>query len=120
MDPSQLQPINMLPLLVSSLMLTCFVMIELKHSVRAYGDVEFQRLQQLTRLDPYELRSSEELKNDFFALAEQILTFVPNWEDEQINPNMMRAFLRKIPAQETLVAYRESIKRQLTSEGKVF
>ena len=33
---------------------------------------------------------------------------------------MMRAFSRKIPAQETLVAYRESIKRQLTSEGTIF
>ena len=33
---------------------------------------------------------------------------------------MMRVFSQKIPAQETLTAYRESIKRQLTSEGIAF
>ena len=120
MDPSQLQPINMLPFLTSSLIITCFVMIELKFSVRAYGDVDFQRLQKITRFDPYELRESQELKDEFFEVAGRILTYVSTWDDKRINPNMMRSFSRKIPAQETLIAYRESIKRQLTSEGTIF
>ena len=32
-DPSQLQPINQQPFLTSSLMLTCFIMVELNHSI---------------------------------------------------------------------------------------
>lgn len=44
MDPSQLQPINALPFLRSTFMTSCFAAVELTHSVRAHGDVEFQRL----------------------------------------------------------------------------
>ena len=47
-DHTQLQPINQLPILTSSMMMTCFQMIRLDHSVRAHGDNEFQRLQAIT------------------------------------------------------------------------
>ena len=89
MDNSQIQPINQLPFLTSSLVLTCFQAFKLQHSVRAHGDLNFQRLQELTRKCPYELRSSNELKQEFFDLANSILTFVPDWNDNQISPNMM-------------------------------
>ena len=49
--------------------LTYFQAIQLQHSVRAHGDFDFQRLQELTRKCPYELRQSTVLKNDFFELA---------------------------------------------------
>ena len=42
MDPYQLGPIN------TMLMLTTFVMVELKHSVRAHGHAEFKCLQDIT------------------------------------------------------------------------
>jgi hypothetical protein len=43
MDHTQIQPINQLPFLTSSMVLTCFQAIQLQHSVRAHGDIEFQR-----------------------------------------------------------------------------
>ena len=120
MDPSQLKPINQQPLLTSSLMLTCFVMFELKHSVRAHGDKDFQRLQAITRMDPFELLASPELKREFYKLARKIFTYVLNWNSPKIGPNMMRAFSRVLPAQEALDDYRESIRLQLTNEGTLF
>ena len=117
MDNSQIQPINQLPFLTSSLVLTSFQAIKLEHSVRAHGDPDFQRLQALTRTCPYELRDNIQLKNEFFDLAGRILTFVPNWNDNKINPNMMRAYSRIRPAQEALNEYRESIKQTLERES---
>ena len=113
MDNTQIQPINMLPFLTSTLVLTCFQAVQLQHSVRAHGDIDFQRLQVITRMNPSILNNDLDLKDEFFDLAQRILTFVPNWDDNQIEPNMMRAFSRIRPAQETLNEYRESIKRQL-------
>ena len=72
MDHCQIQLINQLPLLTSTLILTCFQDIELKHLVRAHGDIPFQRLQQITRMNPYELISNESIKAEFFRLAGQI------------------------------------------------
>ena len=120
MDHVQIQPINQLPFLTSSLVLTCFKAIELKQSVRAFGDMEFQRLQNITRMDPFELSESNELKDELFRLASEILTFVPDWEDNRINPNMMRTFARKMPAQEALDKYKESVKRQLQNDSIPF
>ena len=120
MDNSQIQPIDQLPFLTSSMVLTCFQAIKLQHSVRAYGDIDFQRLQELTRKCPYELRQSIEYKNEFFELAGRILTFVPDWKDNRISPNMMRAFSRIRPAQNALNEYRENIKQLLDTESIVF
>ena len=89
LDPNQLQPISQLPFLTSSLMLTCFMMFELKHSVRAHGDPDFQRLQEITRMNPYTLLNNNGIKNEFFQLAEK-LTYVSDWKDNRIGPNMMR------------------------------
>jgi predicted GIY-YIG superfamily endonuclease len=117
MDPAQLQPINQLPFLTSSLVLTCFKMVELAHSVRAHGDEEFQRLQAITRMNPFDLASNESIKSEFFDLASRIFTYVSSWDDPKITPNMVRAFSRKIPTQEALKEYRESVKRQLQNSG---
>ena len=120
MDHTQIPPINQLPLLTSSLILICFEGVELCHSVRAHGDPDFQRLQALTRMDPFKLADDTSLKTEFFNLAGRILTFVPNWEDNNINPNMMRAYSRIRPAQEALNKYRESIKQQLNNDGIIY
>ena len=117
MDNSQIQPINQIPFLTSTLVLTCFLALELKHSVRAHNDINFQRLQGITRMDPFDLEHDIETKNDFFNLTERILTFVPDWSDERINPNMMRVFSRRKPAQNALDKYWESIKRQLDNKS---
>ena len=65
MDNSQIQPIDQLPFLTSSIVLTCFQAIKLQHSLRAHGDIDFQRIQGLTSKCPYKLRQSIELKMNF-------------------------------------------------------
>ena len=117
MDNSQIQPINQIPFLTSTLVLTCFLALELKHSVRAHNDIDFQRLQSITRMDPFELEHDMETKNEFFNLEEKILTFVPDWSDKRINPNMMRVFSRRKLAQNALDKYQERVKRQLNNKS---
>ena len=73
--------------------------------MRAHNDIDFQRLQSITRMDPFELEHDMETKNEFFNLAERILIFVPDWSDKRINPNMMRVFSRRKPAQNALDKY---------------
>ena len=55
------------------LVLTCFYAVELCHSVRAHGDIDFQRLQQITRMDPFSLMEDIGIKDEFFRLAGDIL-----------------------------------------------
>ena len=64
-------------------------------------------------MDPHVLRENSELNNKFKNLAKEILVFVADWDDEAIGPNMMRAFSRRIPAQEALNQYHESITQKL-------
>ena len=117
MDQKQIQPINQLPFLTSSLVMTCFEAVELKQSVRAHGDIDFQRLKDITRMNPFELVNDSVIKNEFFELAGRILTFVPDWNDRRITPNMMRCFSRKQPAKNALNEYRESVKCLLSNES---
>ena len=100
-----------------SLVLTCFYAVELCHSAQAHGDIDFQQLQQITRMDPFSLMEYIGIKDDFLRLAGDILTFVKKWDDCQMRPNMMRAFSRVRPAQEALTDYWKSIKQQLHNES---
>ena len=95
------------------------MMFELKHSVQAHGDQDFQRLQAITRMNPFKLLGSSTLKAEFFRLARR-LTYVPDWNDRRIGPNMMWAFSRVCPAQEALREYREMIMQQLNDDGVLF
>ena len=54
LDHTQLQPINELPFLTSSLMMICFQAMHLQQSVRAHDDPDFQKLQAITCMsEPY-------------------------------------------------------------------
>ena len=72
MDHTQIQPINQLPFLTSSLTLTIFQAVQLQHYVRSHGDIEFQRLHAIARINPFDLVNDLETKNDFFELSSQI------------------------------------------------
>lgn len=50
MDPQQLRPVNGLPAMLSPFMITCFKFVQLVHSVRASDDVNFQHLQDISRM----------------------------------------------------------------------
>ena len=48
---------------------------------------------------------------------ERFFTFVPNWNDSCITPNMVRVFSRIQPAQEAINEYRKNIKMMLDNES---
>ena len=52
MDHTQLPPIKGRPFLISSHVISWFQMIQLKHSVRANSDQNFQRVQTIARMHP--------------------------------------------------------------------
>ena len=69
-------------------------------------------------MDPSLLRQSPELKEEFITLAKRNLTFFVNWDHPRVSPNMLRTYSRKIPAQEALAKFCESIKRRLNIARK--
>ena len=117
MDHKQIQPINKLTFLTFSLLMTCFEAVELKQSVRAHGDLDLQHLQDIARMNPFQIVNDSVVKKELFALAGRILTFVSDWNDRRVTPNMMRCFSRKKPAQNALNEYRESVKCLLSNES---
>ena len=82
MDPLQLPPIQGRPPLLSPYLITCFMLFELKHSVRASLDSNFRRIQDITRMLPTQL--TQEILEEFKSLIIQNCTFVPNWNDPRI------------------------------------
>ena len=95
MDHTQLQPINALPFLLSSHILTCFTMVQLKVSVRAHFDPLFQEFQEICRRNPFDLRTDAVAKERFYYLAQTIFTYVSDWGSDEIKPVMTRIFSRK-------------------------
>lgn len=93
MDHTQGGAINGTPLLLSSFMYTCFQLVELNHSVRAHGDADFIRIQQIARMDPYHLQENQHLITEFRDLISRKFTFKSDWSD--VPPLMMRAFSRR-------------------------
>ena len=46
-----------------------------------------------------------------------ISTYISDWEDPRIGPNVLREFYRICPVQDALNDYRESTRRMLASDG---
>ena len=65
MDNTQIQHIHQLPFLTSLLVLTCFYNIELQHSVRTHRDLDLCRLQQITRINLFDLIINDAIKDEF-------------------------------------------------------
>ena len=60
-------------------MMTCFVMVKLQHSVRYHGYIDLQRLQDITRIYLFNLMSNDTIKNKFFRLTDNTLTYDSDW-----------------------------------------
>jgi len=110
MDPLQLRPVSGRPALLSPHMLTCFSLRELRHSVRASRDALLRRIQAYTRMHPSQLTSTD--IGDFRSLIEQCCTFVDDWNDPQLRPNMLRVFGKKAAAREAERALLAQAKQQ--------
>lgn len=120
MDPEQLDPVNGLPLLVSSLILTNFILVEMKHSVRAHDDVDFQRIQNITRMYPDRLRSDAALRKEFKHLVLNTLTFVDGFDAPEITPNTQLMFARRVKAFEAASNYVQSLVTRFHQDGTNF
>ena len=117
MDHTQIQPINALPFLLSSLILTSLTMVELKESVRAADDPLFREFQNLTRENPYILLSSPEKKARFEWLVANIFTFVQDFNDPRITAQMARMFARKSKVKSSTALYTESLLSSLEASN---
>ena len=116
LDHTQLQPINAIPFLMSSLVLTSFTMVQLKESVRAAEDALFCEFQQLVRMNPLKLRSDSGLKSRFYELAQTIFVYVDSWDDPRITPAMTRMYARKSYVKSATAMYTDGILRQFRAD----
>ena len=101
-----------LPFLVSQNVLTCFKFSILDNSVRAQEDLNLQRIIFITRLHPDEY--STEILSEFKTLVSTSFTFVDDWNDPIITPDIFRIFSKKLPARHAVEAYISQVKAQLS------
>ena len=73
LDPCQIGVIKAMPLLTSTLILTCIQAVKLSHSVRAHNDAQYQELLNIMRINPLDLIDNEDKKGGSF-----------NWDDPSI------------------------------------
>ena len=88
-------------------------MVNLSHSVRAFGDLQYQRLQYICRLHHRKLAEEPELIEEFISLCSQCLTFVESWSDPKITPSTMRLYSKKVPTREAAKHYADRVKKQI-------
>ena len=96
-DILQLKPIHGRPPLLSSFMITSHVFVRLQESVRAADDVDFQKIQKLTRIFPTDY--TDEDKTTFRSLIKNNCTFVDSIDDPEIPKNATFCFGKKAPGQ---------------------
>ena len=90
-------------------------MVHLQHSVRAFGDRDFQSLQHICRLHYKQLEDEPELIEKFINLCSQCLTFVDDWTDLRIAPSTMRLYSRKVPAREAATQFANRVRLHIAS-----
>ena len=108
LDPRQIGVIKAMPLLTSTLTLTCFQAVKLCHSVRAFHDPEYQELLNIMRTNPLDLIDDVEKKNRFYELID-LFGFVTLWDDPSITPNTIRLFAKNVPVTASLENYTDAV-----------
>ena len=97
LDHKQLAPIDGKPFLLSSHVLSCFEFTRVEESVRASGQVDFQRIQNIARMHPNEYEEKPELIDEFEELLLSTCTFFSSWNDDKITPSTYRLYGKKMP-----------------------
>ena len=114
LDHMQIQAFKNRPLLTSTHIITCFVMVALRNSVRAGNDLNFQRIQEIIRYDHKKVQEEPELVDELIDLCSRYLTFVDDWNDPQIPPSAMRLYSKRVPAKEAAKDFSDRIKRHFS------
>ena len=66
LDPCQIGVIKAMPLLTSTLILTCIQAVKLSHLVRAHNDPQYQELLNIMQINPLNLIDDEDKKGGSF------------------------------------------------------
>ena len=113
MDHLQLQPVVGRPFLLSSHVLTCFKMVQLKTSVRAANDKDLQRILEIACMHPCKYIENSRLLVEFQDLLDKTCTFVENWEDPEITPLTFRLYGMRVPANDATKEFVENVRRTI-------
>ena len=116
LDHKQLQPINVKPVLVSPMVLSCFKFVSLSESVRANGDRNLQRIQNIARMHPQKYEDNPSLITEFKDLLISTCTFVDTWSDDIITPTTYRLYGNKYPARKACQEYIDQVRSQFSAE----
>ncbi len=108
LDPHQIGIIKAMPLLTSTLTLTCFKAVKLCHLVWAFHDPDYQELLNIMRTNPLDLIDDEEKKTRFYELI-NLFWFVTSWDDPSITPNTIRLFPKNVPVTASLKNYTDAV-----------
>ncbi len=110
-----------MPLLLSSHIMTDFVLIRLKHSVRAHGDAPLQRIQEITRMSPLTLQSSQDLHDEFTELMSNNVQYVSDMNDPKLGPEVLRMYSRtRAECASAAEDYVDTSIENLTMQGKSY
>ena len=119
-DPTQLQPINGLPFMISPNILPCYNAVQIKNSVRAQ-DGDFFRIQEIARTNYKVFETQRHLLTEFKNLCEGF-SFVNSWDDPLITPQTFRIYARNVPAKQANREYiqstKQSVPHNLRTESK--
>ena len=115
MDHTQLQPVQGRPFMLSSHVITCFKMVMLQTSVRASGDVQFQRLPDIARMYHMEYEEKPSLLDEFKNLLSETCTFVDSWSSPAITPSTYRLYGRRLPANDATNQFVSVVRQSITS-----
>ncbi len=117
LDHAQLQPIKALPFLMSSLVTTSFTMVQLKESVRASTDRQFRQLQNIIRMNPYELIQDPVHRENFNRLM-LLFRYVPDMNHPDIPTQMTRMYSRRRMVKSATSSYTESLIDRFLATGE--
>ena len=120
MDHTQLGAIGGWPFLLSSHVLTHFLLVKLSHSVRAHGDEDFQKIQNYTRMSPNMLLSDPEHERIFKELVGDCFDYAESWDDPKIDPQTQRMYGNRMPAYEASREFVESCKAKFDGDGTLY
>ena len=118
-DHTQFQPIKGHLFLTSCHIMPCFKMVNLCHSVRASVDMLFKTIQEIARFNYQMFTREPELVEEFMSLCSEHLTFVDNWEDNQITPSTMRLYSKKVHAREVSRQFVDRVRRQVNEHNRL-
>ena len=86
-------------------------MVNLKTSVRAADDPNFQQIQEIARMPlSMLLDETNDFVTNFLDLISSNYIFVDDWDDPRITEKTFRLYSKKVPAKEASKQYSEQVK----------